>query len=146
MNSEFAACVAKAVELLATGRFEELVELAPTARVEARDIERVVREYGRTLLPIPAEDFTFVLGYPEPERVDPDVSVIFDAGDQSAPSLSPKANHVFVYRNERERAIYHADVELRTVEEGRSDLSLTLLLFPKSDGSYRVEVRDLLVQ
>src|SRR5262245_31384778 len=47
------ALVEKIVELLATGRYDELVRLAPRSRLTAAKIQAAVKEYGRHLVPLP---------------------------------------------------------------------------------------------
>ena len=54
------AVIGQLVALLAAGDFEKLVRFAPRSRVSAQQIEAVVKQYGRRLLPLPELAFEFI--------------------------------------------------------------------------------------
>lgn len=52
--------VADLVQQLSTGNFEEALRNAPRSRVNAEQLRNAVLEYGRTLIPIPADSYELI--------------------------------------------------------------------------------------
>jgi hypothetical protein len=93
---------------LVRGRFDELEADGRAGRLSAKELLSAIRQYGKTLVPLPDD-----------------------------------ALHLIdVYPNESDSTECLLDVPLWTAEEGRSDLTLSLVATKKDDG-YRLEVSDL---
>lgn len=54
------AVIEELVAVLAEGDFEKLSRLAPRSRVTSQEIEAVIKQYGRRLLPLPVRAFEFI--------------------------------------------------------------------------------------
>jgi hypothetical protein len=54
------AVIGQLVALLASGDFEKLFHLAPRSRVSTQEIEAVIKQYGRRLLPLPELAFELI--------------------------------------------------------------------------------------
>ena len=52
--------IADLVSLLAGGKFEAVLRNAPGSRVSAEELRLAVREYGRTLVPLPIESYGLI--------------------------------------------------------------------------------------
>jgi hypothetical protein len=93
---------------LARGALAEIVLDRRAGRLSLEALSTAIRNYGRTLLPLP---------------------------DEGVPLIS-------IYPSQVEAEAVYLDVPLWTVEEGRSDLTLSLTAY-KVGGAYRLEIEDL---
>jgi hypothetical protein len=93
---------------LAVGRFTQVEADGRAGRLSASELLSAIREYGRTLVPLPDEGVALIDVYPH--DADPAKSFL--------------------------------DVPLWTAEEGRSDLTLSLVATREGD-KYRLEISDL---
>lgn len=104
------AAIREVVAVVASGDFARLEADGRIGRGTGDDFRRVLREYGATLVPIPADAFHHIEGFA-------------------------------VMNDPHETAV---DVTLWTVEEGRSDLTLSLTV--RDDGeSISLSIDDLRV-
>ena len=93
---------------LARGRFDELESDGRAGRLTASELSAAIRDYGRTLLPLPDEAISLIDAFPithDPSRID-------------------------------------LDVPLWILEEGRSDLTLSVIT-RRVDDRYRLEISDI---
>ena len=89
---ELKSAIVDLVSDIVAGRYAEIASGGRIGRLTADELAEAVRLYGRTLIPLPDDAWSFVHVYPI-------------NGDARALSL---------------------DVEMFTIEEGRSDLTLSL--------------------
>ena len=52
--------VASLVALMSAGNFDDVLRRAPESRVTAEKLRKAVDEYGRTLVPLPAESYELI--------------------------------------------------------------------------------------
>jgi hypothetical protein len=51
---------ASLVALVSSGKFDDVLRRAPDSRVTAEQLRKAVDEYGRTLIPLPAESYELI--------------------------------------------------------------------------------------
>lgn len=108
MDSDLLDAICDLVADLARGRLAEIEADGRAGRLSASELLSAIRDYGRTLVPLPDE-----------------------------------AVHLIdVYLNDWDSTKSSLDVPLWTIEEGRSDLTLSLVATKDGD-KYRVEISDL---
>jgi hypothetical protein len=108
MDRDLFDAIRDLVEDLARGRLREIEADGRAGRLSASELLSAIRDYGRTLVPLP---------------------------DEASPLID-------VYPNDRDSTKSSLDVPLWTVEEGRSDLTLSLVATKEAD-KYRLEISDL---
>jgi len=108
MDQDLFDAVRDLVADLARGRLKEIETDGRAGRLSASELLSAIRDYGRTLVPLPDEASTLIDVYP----------------------------------NDCDSAKSSLDVPLWTAEEGRSDLTLSLVA-TKQDHKYRLEISDV---
>jgi len=108
MTPELIAEIDRLVQDLSQGSYDLVVADGRGGRLTARELERAIHEYGRTVVAFPSEGLRLV-------------------------DTFPRAN---------DPTILALDVPLWTLEEGRSDLMLSLTAVVTPDG-YRVTIDDI---
>mgnify|MGYP000884154324 CR=1 FL=1 len=108
MDQKLLDAIRNLVADLARGRLDEIEADGRAGRLSASELLSAIRDYGRTLLPLPDEAVSLI--------------DIFPSDHDSTKSF--------------------LDVPLWTVEEGRSDLTLSLVATREVD-EYRLEISDL---
>ncbi|MBN9161168.1 MAG: hypothetical protein BGO98_23185 [Myxococcales bacterium 68-20] len=108
MDKDLLEAVRVLVNDLADGRFTAIESDGRAGRLTAGELASAIRDYGRTLQPLPDHAVQLIDVYPS--------------------DMDPKT--------------WSLDVPLWTAEEGRSDLTLSLVATRDGDG-YRLELSDL---